>query len=57
MIIEDKINIVKDILEDKPFAPKEDKEEFIITKEENMIYGKVLHIDGDYKYLNKCIQV
>ena len=36
---------------------REDKEEFIITKEENMIYGKVLHIDGDSKYLDKSLKL
>ena len=31
--------------------------DFIIPKDDNMIYGKVLHIDGDPKYLEKsfCI--
>ena len=36
---------------------RDHKDEFIITKEENMIYGKVLHIDGDSKYLDKSLKL
>ena len=30
---------------------------FIIPKDDNMIYGKVLHIDGDPKYLEKSLKL
>ncbi len=36
---------------------RDDNEEFIIPKDENMIYGKVLHIDGDPKYLEKSLKL
>lgn len=36
---------------------RDTNEEFIIPKEENMIYGKVLHIDGDSKYLDKSLKL
>ena len=32
-------------------------ESFIIPKDDNMIYGKVLHIDGDPKYLEKSLKL
>lgn len=32
-------------------------DEFLIPKDENMIYGKVLHIDGDSKYLEKSLKL
>lgn len=32
-------------------------EMFLIPKDDNMIYGKVLHIDGDPKYLEKSIKL
>ena len=36
---------------------RDTNEDFIIKKEENMIYGKVLHIDGDSKYLDKSLKL
>lgn len=36
---------------------RDTNEEFIVDKEENMIYGKVLHIDGDSKYLDKSLKL
>ena len=30
---------------------RDSNESFLIPKDDNMIYGKVLHIDGDPKYL------
>ena len=49
-------------------APKDDlriyekehrgvEQDFIIPKDDNMIYGKVLHIDGDSKYLDKSLRL
>ena len=32
-------------------------QDFIIPKDDNMIYGKVLHIDGDSKYLEKSLKL
>ena len=36
---------------------RDNQDEFIIPKEKNMIYGKVLHIDGDSKYLDKSLKL
>ena len=36
---------------------RDNNESFIVPKDDNMIYGKVLHIDGDYKYLEKSLKL
>ena len=36
---------------------RESNENFLIPKDDNMIYGKVLHIDGDPKYLDKSLKL
>lgn len=36
---------------------RETSSDFIIPKDDNMIYGKVLHIDGDPKYLEKSLKL
>lgn len=36
---------------------RETSNDFIIPKDDNMIYGKVLHIDGDSKYLEKSLKL
>jgi len=36
---------------------RETSNDFIIPKDDNMIYGKVLHIDGDPKYLEKSLKL
>ena len=36
---------------------RDSNESFLIPKDDNMIYGKVLHIDGDPKYLEKSLKL
>jgi len=36
---------------------REENYDFIVPKDDSMIYGKVLHIDGDYKYLEKSLKL
>ena len=36
---------------------RDNYEEFKVEKDDNMIYGKVLHIDGDSKYLDKSLKL
>ena len=36
---------------------REDEDTFLAPKDDNMIYGKVLHIDGDSKYLDKSLKL
>ena len=36
---------------------RESNDNFLIPKDDNMIYGKVLHIDGDPKYLEKSLKL
>ena len=36
---------------------RDNNEEFLVPKDESMIYGKVLHIDGDSKYLDKSLKL
>ena len=36
---------------------RDSNESFFIPKDDNMIYGKVLHIDGDPKYLEKSLKL
>lgn len=36
---------------------RESNDNFLIPKDDNMIYGKVLHIDGDPKYLDKSLKL
>lgn len=36
---------------------RETNDTFLIPKDDNMIYGKVLHIDGDLKYLEKSLKL
>ena len=36
---------------------RDNSEEFIVPKDDHMIYGKVLHIDGDSKYLDKSLKL
>ena len=38
-------------------ATRYSNESFLIPKDDNMIYGKVLHIDGDPKYLEKSLKL
>ena len=36
---------------------RDSNESFLIPKDDNMIYGKVLHIDGDPKYLERSLKL